>query len=70
MGHPKTDETFVNTTRFRIYKRRATDYFSKDNYIHAQNVKGSAYLLINRKNKEPDIKNKIEKMIYKYWNTD
>lgn len=56
-------EGMVNTQRFRVYQTLMYNFFGRDTFEHSENVKHSAYLLINRQNDPIDkFKSKAEEM--------
>lgn len=47
------NEPRYNTTRFRIYKRVFLNFFNEEKFLHSENLDNSAYIIINKKNKNP-----------------
>ena len=62
IGEPKS-----NTKRFRIYKSVMLALFSPQSFDHKFNENGSAYLLLNKANKEPNLLEKVEIMFEKLY---
>jgi hypothetical protein len=52
--------------RFRIYRRKALNLFSENDFIHVENLDNNAYFLINRHNPEINLQDKIKNMINDY----
>lgn len=54
------DGTIKNTTRFRIYRTQALNYFPEDKFEHIQFTNSSSYVIRNKVNKDLD-KNLVKK---------
>ncbi len=54
IGSEKEQEDKHNTTRFRIYKLLCISSFSKDNYLHVDDIDRSAYLIVSKNNSNPE----------------
>jgi hypothetical protein len=53
--------------RYRIYRLKALNYFSGNDFIHIENPIDNAYIIINKHNPEIDLQNKIINMIIEYY---
>jgi hypothetical protein len=62
IGEHSIGEEKNNTQRFRIYKRVTENYFPADKFEHALNVENSSYLILNKKNKTENLKEKAQVM--------
>lgn len=52
----------ANNKRFRVYRQITQNRFSTDRFRHVTNVEKSTYIILNKRNKEPNILEKIEMM--------
>ena len=69
VGSPLKNELQKNTKRFRLYSKVVENLISPIAFEHKTSRKHSAYLMLNRLNKEPDLLKKVEDMfkpIYEY----
>jgi hypothetical protein len=66
IGVPAEGESSHSTKRFRIYRYIMENFFSTALFSHHRYLRKSIYLVLNRKNKEPDILEKIEELFADY----
>jgi len=57
----KLEDEAVNA-RYRVYIGKLLNYFSPQNFLHEENPEKSSYLILNRRNRTPKLKEKIEEM--------
>lgn len=62
IGEHSIGEEKDNTKRFRIYKRVTENYFPPEKFEHAINIENSSYLILNKKNKTENLKEKAQVM--------
>lgn len=62
-GEPQKDEALSETQRYRVYRMFAFYLFNPENFYHHYDDKNSLYLLLNKKNTDPDARAKIENKI-------
>ena len=58
----KEKQIEANNKRFRVYRQITQNRFSTDRFKHVTNVEKSTYVILNKRNKEPNILEKIEMM--------
>lgn len=61
VGAALIDEGKKLTKRFRIYKKLMENFFSPKSFSHHYEINNSIYLMINKKKKDPNILEKIER---------
>ncbi len=62
IGEQSLGEEKANTKCFRIYKRVTENYFPPQKFEHAINTENSSYLILNKKNKTLELKEKAQEM--------
>jgi hypothetical protein len=67
LGMNSVGEAKNHTKRYNLYKRVVSDYFSPESFEHVYNENKSAYALLNRNNKTPDLRQKVESMFKSYY---
>ena len=63
MGAQKdTEDSDVNTQRFRIYSGKGKNFFDPEHFIHVENKSNSSYLILDRRIHSDEIIPEIQKM--------
>jgi len=63
MGAQKpSEESEVNTQRFRIYSRKGKTFFDPERFIHVENKNNSSYLILDKKVHSDETIPKIQQM--------
>lgn len=70
IGTNLPEEAKSNTKRFRLYSTVVTQLVAPVDFIHVQAHKHSAYLLLNKNNEDPGLRENIEKMFNSIYNLD
>ena len=58
----KEKERETNNKRFRVYRQMTQNRFSTDRFSHVMNEDKSTYIILNKRNPEPNLLAKVEAM--------